>query len=535
MTSPSNLFNKTFFQLPRFRLPLRLSFLLPTVLVLGLLASCIVLGQSSTISINPDLLTTRWKARWIAPPGVSLKEYGIYHFRRDLNLSQTPEHFVIHVSADNRYQLFVNEQLVSLGPARGDVAHWRFETVDIAPYLKSGKNVLAAVVWNFGGNAPLAQMTYQTAFIVQGNSATEAVVNTNDQWKVTQNKAYTSIPWGPVVKFDNYWYFVAGPSDQVDAARYPWGWQAINFDDSTWQKPIQLAQGKTDGVAGDVNWNLIPRTIPSLESHWQTFATVRKASGIQPTDAFLAGKSDLTIPASTTVSMLLDQQVLTTAYPQFIVSGGKGSELKVTYAEALFDTTKEKKNRNQVEGMQMIGYYDRFLPDGGSRRAFMPLWYRTFRYVQVDIQTANEPLTLHQVNSRFTAYPFEEQARFRSSDSLLSQIWNIGWRTARLCANETYMDCPYYEQLQYVGDTRIQSLISLYVSGDDRLMRNALMQFNHSRIPEGITQSRYPSELVQITPMFSLAWILMIRLSSSLCRAFGTCWIGLKPKSMSVA
>ncbi|WP_372490084.1 hypothetical protein [Chitinophaga sedimenti] len=32
----------------------------------------------------------------------------------------------------------------------------------------------------------------------------------------------------------------------------------------------------------------------------------------------------------------------------------------------------------------------------------------------------------------------------------------MGWRTSRLCAYETYMDCPYYEQLQYIGDTRIR-------------------------------------------------------------------------------
>jgi glycogen debranching enzyme len=79
-----------------------------------------------------------------------------------------------------------------------------------------------------------------------------------------------------------------------------------------------------------------------------------------------------------------------------------------------------------------------------------------------------------------------------------------------LCAGETYYDCPYYEQLQYVGDTRIQALISLYVAGDDRLVRNALMQFDDSRIPEGLTASRYPSYVMQIIPPYSLFWIAMV-------------------------
>ncbi|MCK5788753.1 MAG: alpha-L-rhamnosidase, partial [Chlamydiia bacterium] len=64
--------------------------------------------------------------------------------------------------------------------------------------------------------------------------------------------------------------------------------------------------------------------------------------------------------------------------------------------------------------------------------------------------------------------------------------------------------------LQYIGDTKIASLISIYVSGDDRLMRKAIQQFDDSRLPEGLTQSRYPSNIIQIIPPFSLIWIDMI-------------------------
>jgi len=86
----------------------------------------------------------------------------------------------------------------------------------------------------------------------------------------------------------------------------------------------------------------------------------------------------------------------------------------------------------------------------------------------------------------------------------------VGWRTARLDAHDTYMDTPYWERLQYVGDTRIQALISYAVADDDRLARQAIGAFNNSRIPDGLTQSRYPSSLVQIIPTFSLLWIGMV-------------------------
>src|SRR5437016_3278694 len=72
------------------------------------------------------------------------------------------------------------------------------------------------------------------------------------------------------------------------------------------------------------------------------------------------------------------------------------------------------------------------------------------------------------------------------------------------------MDTPYYERMQYVGDTRIQALISYTVGGDDRLPRQAIQAFNDSRIPDGITRSRYPSSMRQIIPTFSLLWVGMV-------------------------
>lgn len=72
------------------------------------------------------------------------------------------------------------------------------------------------------------------------------------------------------------------------------------------------------------------------------------------------------------------------------------------------------------------------------------------------------------------------------------------------------MGCPYYEQLQYAGDTRIQALISLYVAGDDRLVKNAIDLLGDSQTPEGLTQSRCPSALPQYIPPFSLYWIGMM-------------------------
>ena len=104
--------------------------------------------RAKTAEPNPELLEKKWDARWIAYPGVSLYDYGVYHFRKIFRIKDLPVTYVINVSADNRYRLFVNGTPVCYGPARGDLSHWYFETVDIAPLLKEGDNVLAALVWN---------------------------------------------------------------------------------------------------------------------------------------------------------------------------------------------------------------------------------------------------------------------------------------------------------------------------------------------------------------------------------------------------
>ena len=192
------------------------------------------------------------------------------------------------------------------------------------------------------------------------------------------------------------------------------------------------------------------------------------------------------------------------------MSGGRDSEIHLTYSEALYDAQGKKGNRNEIAGRQIQGITDVLIAGGGDARAFEPLWWRTWRYLQIEITTKSEPLKLDSFGAWFSAYPFEAKATIKGDIRELDRIWETGWRTARLDAHETYMDAPYWEQLQYVGDTRIQALISYVVAGDPRLARQAIMNIDDSRTPEGITESRYPSSLPQFIPTFSLLWVNML-------------------------
>jgi len=481
---------------------LKINLLMLTILI------GISVAQGQTAGVNPKLLKGQWSSYWITHPTARQREYGVYHFRKNFNLTVVPSSFIINVSADNRYRLFVNGKPVNCGPVRGNLFNWYYETLNISPYLKQGSNTIAAMVWNMGELAAVGQISNQTAFTLQGNSAAENVVNTNKDWKVSKSSAYQpcSTDNGERLKA----YMVVSPGDKVDGSKFQWGWEQNDFDDTSWENALEIVHPDPVGYGTDNRWTMAPRNIPVFEEKLSRFPFIRRAEGVTANSGFIVGQAALKIPPHQNVSILLDNSVNTVAYPELVVSQGKGASIKLTYAEALFDKNNNKGNRNEIDNKVIKGNYDIFLQDGGQQRKFRPLWIRGYRYLQLDITTADEPLTINDVYSMATGYPLQMNASFASSDPSLRDIWTVGWRTAQLCAGEQYYDTPYYEQLQYTGDSRIQALISLYMSGDDRLMRKAILDFYQSRTPEGLTQSRYPSNRLQIIPAFSLFWVSMI-------------------------
>jgi alpha-L-rhamnosidase len=468
---------------------------------------------SAQTGAAPDPAHREWKAGWITHPAAPLREPIVLHFRRALTLETVPASYIVRVSADNRFILYVNGQRVGDGPARGDLVHWRYERFDIGPLLKAGDNLITATVWNFGVYAPVAQMSDRTAFLLESEAGGDADISTPKDWMVEIEQGHRALPRakGGVME-----YFASGPGEEIDAAKYDWEWNSSEARGAAW---VPAATPLPEAVFPDVNhahsadttgdnpWGLVPDGLPHMEySPTSAGETVRADTN----DLKSFPESAVSVPASSHVHILLDRKTLTTAYPRLTVSGGKGATIKLVYCEALYDKEMHKGDRDDVDDRKAAGITDSFLPDGGEHRTFEPLWWRTWRYLDLDIQTADEPLQLESLKANFTAYPFEEKAAFQSGDADLGKIWEISWRTARLDAHETYMDTPYYEQLQYIGDTRVQALISYSVTGDDRLALQALRAFDNSRIPEGPTRSRYPSALPQTIPTFSLIWIGML-------------------------
>ncbi len=465
-----------------------------------------------------------------------------------------------HVSADERYELFLDGARIGRGSERGDVDHWYFETYDLE--LDAGEHTLVARVWSVGEQAPYAQMTLRPGFLFSPEDDIELLGTGHAAWEVKRLAGYEFTPqlaaWGTGLRLHIH-------GDQFD-----WGWQVGGG--GGWE-PVKVDEEAKNDSAND-NFPtrlLIPGALPAMmeeagafgkarhvsdstaETHdvpiraadnlpgeaaaWQALLTGAFERGRQaessaltslggtpgslaaPSPAATPRAGIVTVPAHSRRRVLIDLENYFCAYPELVTSGGKGASVRIHWQEALYNEkeAKTKGNRDETEGKYFAtlwhlkdGVGDTYITDGGDGREFGSLWWHAGRYVEVLVTTQDEPVTIERLAFRETRYPVEMLGSFECSDDRLESIVPIMERVLQMCSHETYMDCPYYEQLQYVGDTRLQALVTYVITSDDRLARKALRMFDISRLVEGITYSRYPSRIRQIIPPFSLWWIGMV-------------------------
>ncbi len=496
------------------------------------------------------------RAAWIwsaegthaAPPAseATPSHYQVRMFRRTFAVGDAAgARLLVHVSADSRYLFFCNGTLVGRGPAKGDVNHHFYETFDLTPHLRAGRNVLAALVLDMSRvahrpallGAPCSVMTYAGGFVLEGAIAGGEDLSSDATWKVAVDTAHRF--QNEQTTFEGYHgYFEHRVSRLI-----PRDWTAPDFDDSRWPAATVLYKAERHENRRDPAspYGLLPRMIPMLEESAEgaAFRDVFVPGGGEAPPAwreFVVGGGSVTIPPRTTAEVILDAGQLTTAFPRLETHGGAGSTVLLTYAEALrlpWSTPGAKllgrpqplanlasHFADESTGWtfdrrgKIAGWRDRWEPAGGAGargEIFEPLHWRTFRFVGLAITTGDEALELRALRHRFTAYPLRVTAEFACSDARLEKIWRASLRTMRLCSHETFEDCPYYEQMQYAGDTMITAKLAMLTSGDYALARQALHHFDWSRLAEGLTQSRYPSRLVQVIPSWSLHWITMVR------------------------
>lgn len=467
-----------------------------------------------------------WPVQVIAHPDVTADAPSVTAYRRQFSLSNDTK-FKIHVTADERYELFLDGKRIGRGPERGDRENWFFETYMLD--LPAGNHTLVARTWWLGPDspAPYAQITVRPGFVLAAEDIEPETLNTGvADWDCKILGGYST------VKPEMVWG--TGAKVHIKGSEFDWGFETGDGDG--WIPAKMISRVAAGSYANEYPpiWMLRPAVLPPMMEEPRKIGIARHIQKVDTEDTsqiavkndenipeeidgwnrLLKGKASLTIPNNTIRRVIIDLEDYYTAYPEITVSGGKGSKIRILWAEALFlDSRKgslRKGNRDEIEGKYFIGIGDTFEPDGGKSRRFDTLWWEAGRYLEILISTADEPLTIDDFTLRETHYPYNFESRFDSSDPRLAKVTPIALRTLEMCSHETYLDCPYYEQLMYIGDTRLEVLATYATTSDDRLPKKALLMFDRSRKLSGLTQSRYPSRMMQVIPPFSLWWVGMV-------------------------
>ncbi len=460
-------------------------------------------------------INKQWRATWISNPDISGNEHAVILFRKNFELSVVPGQFIISISADNKYTLFVNGQKVCFGPQLSDIRHWRYETVDIAKYLNIGKNVMAAEVVNFGPDRFFGMQSYRTALIINRldtplNANIDVDTRANNGWKTYWNRSVheREVRWRSQPKSIIGGFYAANPTDSLVAAEYPWGWHETGYNDASWKSVVFSENASAFG--GGFGWLLEPRNTPLQMQRIERIARILSVEGVKSTPNFLTGSGPLTIPANSKLKLLIDNNVLTIGYPHLRFANGSGSKITIGYAENLFEPNSSRKgNRDEWRGKQFVGITDVVIPDGKSH-TFYPTWLRSFRFIQFEIETKGEPLVLEDFYNLYTSTPIETVGRFFTDNDVYNKVFHLCERTVRLCTQDYFLSDAYYETMQYVGDTKVHALVWQDLTGNDLHTRNALEQFHYSRLWDGNLTSCYPLRSTFVHPTYSVIWIDML-------------------------
>lgn len=399
----------------------------------------------------------------IVCPKAGQYENKIIVYRKLFNANKNGE-FVVNVFADARYKLYVNGILADVGPAKGNNKELYYNTVDLGRLLKDGENEIKAYVLNLSSLGDVKTPWIIMSLTRNGTGAFElwgtlngSEFKTDDSWECAVDDS---------VEFSRGVYaFLAGACESVNAKK---------SGRLKWDKAAIAENGKYYAWGESRIWNNTKSPIPLMRLDKM--------------------KINLCIDS------VFDFGYLTTSYLKIKCSGT--GKLKLTYAERY--KAEGSEDRADKDGI-VEGDFDILDIDGDF--VYEPYWYRCFRFIKVETEG---DVKINDSYAYETGYPIEIKANYNFGNKADNKLWEISLRTLERCMQDTFMDCPYYEQLQYGMDTYLQSIFAYQLSGDDRLQRRAIRDFALSVNADGLVQSRTPGASKQFIPAFALFYIMMV-------------------------
>jgi hypothetical protein len=435
--------------------------------------------------------------------------------RVDADIERAPDAAWLRVTADSRFVLFVNGAEVARGPARSAPGTLCWDEVDIAPYLRSGRNTIAAMVRRYGYPVPWWQPTPPYGELGRGGFICECPAvprfSTGAHWQCRR----APIETGPELAF--------GPANErYDARVVPGGWTGGRFDGSGWPAAVELHSGDSLPRAG---------TLPAVP-----FTRVWPRAGLRPVGnpvtpcgvrlgtaraerldgpqwfplldpAYLDGgaftigdEAHLPLALQRREVAVLDFGGVQLGTLRLRVTASAGTVLDLRACDILGAQGMTDRDRQ---------WHHRYTCRGGDDEV-APFEALGLRHLVV---YAHSELTLQSVQLTERTYPYVRDGSFDCDDAELSSIWRAGARTLELCTSDAYLDCPSREQRAWLGDAYVHGRVNDVVSSDTRPAANALRLGACPR-PDGLLPMVAAGDMADTPltiPDFSLHWIRALR------------------------
>lgn len=423
-----------------------------------------------------------WKAQWIWTNNNAPAPNSWVALRHEVLLSPTDEHIYAHISADTKYWLWINGEMVVFegsytgGPSpvkaspRVDeysiASNKYYDTVDIKPYLKQGNNTIAALVWYYGdeGRKGTHVSTSKGGFIFQTEVDGQLIIS-DENWKATNHRAYQEIAKVPP-------YRIAAWSVNYDARQdlADWtntAWYLPSFDDSEW--PIAKTMGRPPRAPF---YELYPSEIPILN------------------DFGLANCSNFT----------------NSDFP--FVSDGKPIECELDFNKNVtpyFDIEADADLQIKIDSNMRLNTIKTFYTTKAGRQQFESYSWLNARGLKYTIPKG---VIVHGLKYRWTGVG-TAPGHFESSDNWYNRIWQMAENTLYICARDNFMDTPDRERGLWIGDVADQASYLFYSMdkpGRDLLKKSILVTLAFSDSESGVFAGLGPGRFREL-PAQSLQFI----------------------------
>ena len=147
----------------------------------------------------------------------------------------------------------------------------------------------------------------------------------------------------------------------------------------------------------------------------------------------------------------------------------------------------------------------RYVTKQGINR-FLSLKRRSGRYVFITLRNQKSSVRIRNIQLIESTYPVNYIGSFNCSDTRLGKIWEISARTMKLCMEDTFTDCPLYEQTLWVGDARNESLFAYNLFGSTDIAERCIKLAAQSLQRYAIVGCQVPSSWDCLLPAWSFLW-----------------------------